>query len=145
MFRRAFLAVFAATGGLLVGIVPRVTDAKASFESGYGFERTWTCAVRLLRVDYGFKLTEKDDVSGYLIFDYRSNESGGKTTTGSLEIVRGREPREPVHVLVQLPQMPRYHEQVLADALARKLRNEYGEAPSRPRSEGRDGDAGAGS
>ena len=34
-------------------------------------------------------------------------------------------------VLVQLPQMPHYHEQVILDALASKMRREYGDPPSR--------------
>ncbi len=36
-----------------------------------------------------------------------------------------------VKVVVQLGQMPRYHEQVVADALSKKLRDEYGDPPPR--------------
>ena len=36
-----------------------------------------------------------------------------------------------VHVVVQIPQMPTYHEQVLVDKLSRKLRNDYGDPPKR--------------
>ena len=36
-----------------------------------------------------------------------------------------------VRVLVQIPQMPGYHEQVLVDSLARKLRADYGDPPKR--------------
>jgi hypothetical protein len=46
-----------------------------------------------------------------------------------LELVRGHDPDAPVSVLVQLPQMPRYHEQVLIDALSSKMRREYGDPP----------------
>jgi hypothetical protein len=35
-----------------------------------------------------------------------------------------------VSVLVQLPQMPHYHEQVILDALAAKMRREYGDPPA---------------
>jgi hypothetical protein len=36
-----------------------------------------------------------------------------------------------VKVVVQLAQMPRYHEQVMGDALAKKLREEYGDPAPR--------------
>lgn len=117
--------------------------AKASYESAYGYDRTWNAALRLVRVDMGLKVVEKDEGQGYLLFEYKSSESGSKPTSGSLELIRGRDDG-PVRVVVQLPQMPRYHEQVLVDALARKLRQEYGEPPARaPKSEKKPEDAGA--
>jgi len=106
-------------------------DAKASYDSPYGFDRTWNAALRLVRVDMGLKITEKDDQSGYVLFDYRSPEGGPKPTAGSLEVVRSPDADGAVHVLVQLPSMPRYHEQVMVDALARKMRQEYGDPPAR--------------
>ena len=104
-------------------------SAKSSYESAYGFDRTWNAAVRLVRVDMGLKVTEKDEQNGYLLFDYKSPESGSKPTAGSLEIVRPKDTNGPVRVVAQLPQMPRYHEQVLLDSLAKKLRQEYGDPP----------------
>jgi hypothetical protein len=106
-------------------------EAKASYESSYGYDRTWNAAIRMVRVDLGFKVTEKDDASGYLLFDYKSHEGGSKTTSGSIEIVRGKDADDPVRVVVQLPQMPRYHEQAIVDSLASKMVKEYGEPPSR--------------
>lgn len=104
-------------------------DAKSAYESPYGYERTWNAALRLVRVDNGWKVTEKDDASGYLLFEYKSPESS-KATPGSLELVRGsHEEGGGVSVLVQLPQMPHYHEQVVLDALASKMRREYGDPP----------------
>ena len=107
-------------------------DAKSSYDSAYGYDRTWNCALRMVRVDMGFKVTEKDDQNGYLLFEYKSQESA-KPSSGSIELIRGRESDGPVHVVVQLPQMPTYHEQVLVDDLARKLRLEYGEPPQKRR------------
>ena len=126
----------AALVGLLAGllVVAAITatalraDAKSSYESPYGFDRTWNAALRLVRVDNGWSITEKDEAGGYLLFDYKSPESP-KATPGSLELVRGHDPDAPVSVLVQLPQMPRYHEQVLIDALSSKMRREYGDPP----------------
>jgi hypothetical protein len=123
-------------GGLLVGVglatmialTALVAEAKATYQSPYDYGRTWTAALRLVRVDNGWKVTEKDDASGYILFEYRSPESS-KPCPGSLELVRGPEADAPVSVLAQLPQMPHYHEQVLLDALASKMRREYGDPP----------------
>jgi hypothetical protein len=129
--------VFApALGGALLGLgvaaavvlTGDAATAKTSYDSAYGFERTWNAAFRMVRVDMGLKVNEKDEATGYLLFDYKSAESA-KTTSGSMEFIRSREPDAPVRVVVQLPQMPRYHEQVLVDSLVRKMRVEYGEPP----------------
>ena len=98
------------------------------YESPYGYERTWNAALRLVRVDNGWKITEKDENNGYLLFEYAAPQSS-KATAGSLELVRGRETEALVSVLVQLPKMPHYHEQVILDALASKMRREYGDPP----------------
>jgi hypothetical protein len=116
------------TGGIV--ITAGLADAKATYESPYGYDRTWNAALRLVRVDNGWKITEKDDQNGYLLFDYRSPESK-KTSPGTLELVRGQDGDSPVSVLVQLPEMPHYHEQVMLDALASKMRHEYGDPPAR--------------
>ena len=85
-------------------------------------------ALRLVRVDNGWKVTEKDDANGYLLFDYTS-PGGGKSNPGTMELVRGHDPDAAVSVLIQLPAMPQYHEQVLLNALATKMRREYGAPP----------------
>jgi hypothetical protein len=110
---------------------PPLAEAKASYESPYGFDRTWNSALRYIRVDQGYKVTEKDETNGYLLFEYKSPEGSSKTTPGSLEVVRGKDNDSPVTVVVQLPKMPRYHEQVLVDGLATKMRAEYGDPPER--------------
>ncbi len=103
-------------------------DAKSAYDSPYGFARTWTAALRMVRVDLGYKVVEKDESNGYLLFEYRSPESGSKATSGSMEFIKARDDHE-VKVVVQLPQMPRFHEQVLLDELVRKMRDEYGDPP----------------
>jgi len=110
----------------------RRASAKAFYESPYGYQRTWNAALRLVRVDNGWKVTEKDEASGYLLFEYRSAENT-KPAAGSLELVRGRDPEGPVGVEIDLAGMPRYHEQMVVNALASKMRREYGDAPPRPR------------
>ncbi len=105
--------------------------AKSSYESAYGYERTWNAGMRLVRVDMNLKISEKDESAGYLLFDYTSPETGKKPVPGSMEFVRSKDTGA-VRVIVQIPQMPGYHEQVLVDHLARKLRAEYGDPPKTP-------------
>jgi hypothetical protein len=107
-------------------------SARSSYESPYGYERTWNAALRLVRVDNGWKVTEKDDRNGYLLFDYRTPGSD-KPYPGTIELVRGSDSDAAVGVLIHLPAMPQYHEQVLLDALASKMRREYGDPPVRRR------------
>jgi hypothetical protein len=116
--------------------------ASVAYESPYTFEQTFGTALRLVRVDLGCKITEKDGDNGYLLFDYTSTESGKQVHHGSVEVVRGR---LGAHVSVQLPSLPRYHEQMIVDALARKLASDHGDPPSRekPAPAPADGDAGA--
>jgi hypothetical protein len=129
--RGAFFGGLAAVLVVAAGIVEAPASAKSTYESPYGYDRTWNAALRLVRVDNGWKITEKDSNSGYLLFEYTSPESS-KATAGSIELVKNRDLDSlAVSVLVQLPQMPHYHEQVILDALASKMRREYGDAPER--------------
>ena len=67
-------------------------EGKSSYESPYGYAKTWNAALRLVRVDMGMKILEKDDATGYLLFEYRSSEGGTKLTSGSFEFIAGRSP-----------------------------------------------------
>jgi hypothetical protein len=122
------IAAAVVLGGVAADAPP--AGAEASLESPYGYERTWNAALRLVRVDNAWSVVEKDPSSGYILFEYRSPENT-KPTPGSLELVRGREPA--VSVLARLPQMPRYHEQAILDALGAKMRREYGDPPRPPK------------
>src|SRR3954464_15776215 len=123
-------ALTALVATAFVALPESSASAKSAYDSGYGFDRTWNAGLRLVRVDLGLKGTEKDDVNGYLLFDYRSPESGQKPVPGSMEFIKGKDGQ--VRVVVQIAQMPGYHEQVLVDSLSRKLRNEYGDPPKKP-------------
>jgi hypothetical protein len=127
-----------------VAFVARNADAKSGYESPYSYAQTWNAALRLVVVDMSLKVTEKDNGSGYILFEYKSVESGSKVSPGSIELIRPQDGSDLVHVVAQLPAMPRYHEQVLLDALARKLREEYGEPIVIKRKAPQVEDAGAG-
>jgi predicted dithiol-disulfide oxidoreductase (DUF899 family) len=130
--RRSFVvaALTALIAVAAVAIPESPASAKSAYDSAYGFDRTWNAGLRLVRVDLGLKVTEKDDSNGYLLFDYKSPESGQKAVPGSMEFIKGKDGQ--VRVVVQIAQMPGYHEQVLVDSLSRKLRNEYGDPPKKP-------------
>jgi len=110
-------------------VAPAPVDAKVTFDSPYTLAQTYNSALRLVRVDLGLAVTEKDPSVAYVLFDYKSGESGQRVLPGSIQMLdAGRS----VKVVVQLGAMPRYHEQVMVDALAKKLRDEYGEPAPRP-------------
>src|SRR5258708_1395951 len=114
-------------------LFPGRVEAKANFESPYTLAQTYNAALRLVRVDMGLTVTEKDPGVAYVLFDYKSTESGTRVVPGSIQMLdTGRT----IKVVVQLGQMPRYHEQVVIDSLAKKLRDEYGDPA--PRSSRRD-------
>jgi hypothetical protein len=125
-----------ATAALFAGVacaivLPGTTAAaKSDYDSPYGYERTWNAALRLVRVDLGLKVLEKDERSGYLLFEYRSPESGTKATSASFEIVHGAKDSSAVKVVVQIPQMPTFHERAMLDGLSHKMHDEYGDPPS---------------
>lgn len=128
--RIATISLLAALLGALIVLAPASpASAKSAYDSAYGFDRTWNASLRLVRVDLGLKVTEKDDTNGYLLFDYKSPESGQKPVPGSMEFIKGKDGS--VRVVVQIAQMPGYHEQVLVDHLQRKLRTEYGDPPKK--------------
>ena len=68
-------------------LVASDASAKGTYESLYGYERTWNAAFRLVRVDQGLKITEKDEGVGYIFFEYKP-PAGGKASHGSIELVR---------------------------------------------------------
>lgn len=104
-------------------------SAAATYDSTYPTDQVFSTAVRFLRVDRDYKVTEKDAESGYLLFEYVSNESGKRTTPGSIEVVHNG---PATRLVITLPGMPQYHEQALLEALMKKLVRDHGNPPPRP-------------
>ena len=118
-----------AAGAALLCLVLATGRATASVEaeSGYTKNQTYNGALRYLRVDLGYEVTEKDPDAAYLLFRFFLD--GRKApSNGSIEIV---EQRDSVRLHVRVPDLPRYQEELLSDGLLRKLREEYGEPPPR--------------
>ena len=105
-------------------------QAKREQTFSYPYGRVWNTAVRMMRVDFSSPITEKDQESGYFLFDYPDS---GKAYPGSIEIVRVMQSGvESARVVIQLPAMPTYVEQMMLDRLVRKLGEEYGD-PGEPK------------
>jgi len=102
--------------------------AKASHSSPYTYRQTFGSTVRLLKVDMGFEVTEKDPDWGYVLFVYTSPESGDRKNEGSFSFVKQN---GQVQVTLQIPSMPGYHERVILDKLKQKLHLEHGDPPPR--------------
>jgi hypothetical protein len=129
--RRSLRVLLLVLASLLpIGLVVWSADvrASASYSSPYTFDQTYSTALRMLRVDLGYKVTEKDAENGYILFEYTSPESGKRTCAGAIELVKTK---QRVQVTVQIPAMPQYHEQMIADALSKKLSTDYGEPPKK--------------
>lgn len=123
-------------GLLLPSFALAVTGHEA--EHHYRYDQVWGSAVRLIRVDMGFPIREKDQDIGYVVFDYV--DSTGEKTPGSIEVLAPREGRrEGIRVVVKTPQQPGYVEIRILDKLKKKLYEEHGEpreaAPPPPKDE----------
>ncbi len=107
---------------------PASGQAKSSEDYGHQYEQIWRSAIRLIRVDQGFAITDRDKDVGYFMFEYKDGERG---YPGSVELVETAKQGEGIRVLVQIPAMPSYIERMLLDKLSRKLLADYGEPPKR--------------
>jgi hypothetical protein len=126
MFRGWFVLALA----LWLGF-PSPAVARSVRDEPYPYETTWNAALRLLRVDLGCTINERDPEVGYFTFTWRE---GTRSYPGSVEIVRTQvDGRAGSRVIVQVPLMPTYVETLVLSRLGRKLRTEFGEPPPLPR------------
>jgi len=137
MRRLVHVVLVAFAAFILIFALVRTPDASASasYTSPYSFEETYSTTLRLLHVDMGLKILEKDKDLGYVLFEYTSVESGNRVSNGSIEIV---ETKKGTTVAVNVPSMPQYHEQMIIDLLAKKLEKDYGTPPARDKSKDAD-------
>jgi hypothetical protein len=117
--------VLSAASMLLVLSAPGSAAASVETRSDYTKLQTYNAALRYLRVDLNYQVTEKDSQAAYLLFHFLP-EGRKKETNGAIEIV---ERQDDVRVYVRLPELPHYQEEMLSDGLFRKLRDEYGDPP----------------
>ena len=115
--------------GLFVAMLVSPAAARVEAQSEYTKAQTFSAALRYLRVDLGYEVTEKDDTAAYLLFKYPIDGKRDASSQGSVEVV---EAGSSVKVFVQMPQVPEYQERMLRDGLLRKLQQEYGAPPPKP-------------
>jgi hypothetical protein len=120
--------------GLALSVVvntPGSALARVEEDLPWSYTQVFQGSIRLVRVDLGCTITERDAEAGFLLFDY---ESSGRLHHGSIELspTRARDGSEVVRVVVQIPTLPSYVERMIVNRLERKLRDEIGE-PLRPR------------
>jgi hypothetical protein len=116
--------------GFALALVTRAGAAGARSEAdvGYTREQAFSAALRYLRVDLAYDVTEKDADAAYVLFSFDAPELESKVARGSIEVIQRQ---RTVRVSVNLPALPSYREDVLKLGLLEKLRAEYGE-PSPP-------------
>jgi hypothetical protein len=113
----------------LASTLQRPASARSEAEVGYTREQTFSAALRYLRVDLAYEVTEKDPDAAYLLFSFSAPELQRKTGHGSIEMVQRD---KGVRLVVSLPELPSYREDLLKRGLLEKLRTEYGEPPAPP-------------
>jgi hypothetical protein len=124
------MKLWAATVLTLALLLPATGQAKKTEDFRHSYDQVWGAAVRLIRVDQGYPIKDRDETVGYFLFDYRDD---GRLYPGSVELVRIQDQGGgPIRVVVQIPAMPSYIERMLLDKLKRKLLDEYGEPPPPP-------------
>jgi hypothetical protein len=120
----------------LATLVPLEAAARTDLVLPYSVGEVWPSAVRFLRIDRGYVVKEKDEPSGYVLFEL---EEGKRTYRGAIELVRRRDDdgREATRIGISLPDLPRHFEQALLDKLAQKVRDDHGPPlPRRPAPKG---------
>ncbi len=119
---------------VLVALATSLASARSASDVRYTLAQTYSASLRMLRVDLGLEVTEKDPEAAYLLFRYRVPGDAKRVVDGAIELVTLD---QQVRIVVKLPELPELHERLIRDRLLKKLRDEYGEprpvAPAKPR------------
>jgi hypothetical protein len=133
--RKTKLSTLTLVAILLAGalvLFAQSATARVGGDAEYSKAQTYSGALRYLRVDLGYEVTERDPDAAYLIFRYQlpgASKSKDNSATGTVEIV---DADGGTKLFVQIPSMPEYHERVIRDGLLKKLREEYGVPARKP-------------
>ncbi len=99
-------------------LLPSIGQAKKTEDYRHSYDQVWRAAVRLIRVDQGYPIRDRDESIGYLLFDYRDD---GRKYPGSVELIRIKDQGGgSVRAIIQIPAMPSYIERMLLDKLEKK-------------------------
>lgn len=105
--------------------LPPAANAAATAELRYTRTQIFSGALRYLRIDLGYEVTEQDADAAYLLFRYVPHGMQ-EPAFGAIEIVQVP---KGVKLSVKLPKLPSYHEAVIRDGLLQKLKTDYGGEP----------------
>jgi len=110
---------------LVPSLGPGVALARSTAILSYPLGDVWSTAVRFVRVDRGYNVKEKDEESGYILFEM---VEGSKTYKASLELIRATDEqgRDATRAAFSIPDLPRHFETMLLDKLSAKVREERG-------------------
>ena len=103
--------------------------ARSSVVVPYTIGEVWPAAIRFLRVDRNYRVREKDEPAGYVLFDLPENK---RTYRGALEMVKTTddEGRVATQLTCSISDLPRRYETTLLDQLASKVSEERGPPPA---------------
>src|SRR5690606_31347134 len=101
----------------------------------YPFEQVWPTAIRYLRIDRGFEVTDRDEQAGYMLFEFPLE--GGRTGNGSVEMFATEDAsgRPSVSVSVNTGAGPVHLPNSILDGIAAKVRSERGQPVNPPKQE----------
>jgi len=111
-----------------VAALGTTASARSQLELAWPLKDVFPVAVRFVRVDRGCKVTDRDESSGYIVFE--CDDGGKQVRHGALELIAIDTPgRGGVRAQLTLGDEPRYIELRFLELLERKLRDERGVAP----------------
>ena len=116
--------------GLLRVALTAIADARSEKTVGWTADKVFPTAVRFLRVDEGVTIVEKDAEAGYVMFELSDD---GKTYPGALELVTLEDGK--LRLVLRIEDRPDYMEIGMLDRLERKLTEELGPPPKKPKKE----------
>jgi hypothetical protein len=92
----------------------------------------WPTAIRYLRVDRHYSITDRDQDAGYIMFEFPID--GGRTGSGNLELVKTKDAsgRESVSLVVNTGAGPAHLPSTIIDGVSAKVRSERGQPPPPP-------------
>jgi hypothetical protein len=125
--RRATVALAMQLAAAAAGIVATAASAQARSEVivPYPSGDVWPSAIRFLRVDQNYPIKEKDEPSGYVLFELPENK---RSYRAALEMVKttDNDGRAATQLICTIQDLPRRYELSLLDKLTAKVRDERG-------------------
>lgn len=98
----------------------------------YSYKAVWSTAVRMIRVDRRYPVSDKDKDNGYILFTFPGKGSV-KKCAASLELVQTKDAQgfQQIKLKLRIQHQPSWVELQFLDHLERKLKSEQGPPPPR--------------